>query len=248
MSEQHHAARTESTASVALLADKLSRQPNVCDQRKGRDLKLLHEASQGIWQEFLSDLRIAVGTRQSLLLTGRLKVGGLVWADQARIHNDWGIEIMIPRHYPIAQPEVRMESPVPYNPHVLHNEFLPDERELPAELRPFLEEIRAGAAGRCCYLGQWQADLTHDLRLVVWQISRILSGACFHGEANSLNNHARDYYLRLKKQGGLPIAAALPVVIDETATDRTGDRRSLEMWDGEPGDDADVLWSVKEGD
>lgn len=248
MSEQNHPIRAEPAAQLGPLADNLAGQPNVCDQRKGRDLKLLHEAAQGIWRGRLTDLQITGGQRQSWLLTGRLNIGGLVWAEHPRIHDDWGIEIAIPRHYPLAQPEVRLESPVPYNPHVLHSEFLPDERELPAALRPYLEQIRAGSAGSICYLRQWQADLTHDLRLVVWQISRILCGACFHGEANSLNNHARDHYLQLKTQGGLPIAASLPMFVAEGATAGNDDRRLLEFVTGNAGQDADILWSVEEGD
>jgi hypothetical protein len=45
---------------------------------------------------------------------------------------------------------------------------------------------------------------------LLWQISRVLGGRVF-GERFSLNNAARDHYLRLARDGQLPLGEPLPL-------------------------------------
>ena len=99
-------------------------------------------------------------------------------------------------------------APAPFNPHVIHQGFLPERRGLPAELYTYVDQQ---GDGHTCYLrgSQWSLDGS-TLALVVWQISRIVTLTAFHGESVSLNTAARDHALRLAEEGRLPLGPALP--------------------------------------
>jgi hypothetical protein len=107
-------------------------------------------------------------------------------------------------------------------------------------LRQFVEAVRAGRDGACCYLrpDQWSPLTTHDLAVVVWQVSRILSGTRLYGERGSLNHHACDHYQRLQEEGRLPLGPALPLPWGNGACD--GTRRV--PGDGEDGDEEAIEW------
>jgi hypothetical protein len=75
---------------------------------------------------------------------------------------------------------------------------------------PFLDAMRQGQNGWTCYAASWSPLATHDLVLLVWQIARILGGRVF-AEKFSLNNGARDVYLRLAAEQRLPLGAPLPL-------------------------------------
>jgi hypothetical protein len=139
-------------------------------------------------------------------------VAGLILSGgQVQSHADWDLQIYVPMHYPYSKPEVKFQgSAIPFNPHVLHKESCIDEELLPPELLEFLEAMRNGQQGWMCYSAAWSPLATHDLTLLLWQVSRILGGRVF-GEKYSLNNLARDYFLRLGQEGRLPLGPPLPL-------------------------------------
>jgi hypothetical protein len=137
--------------------------------------------------------------------------GLLLSGDQPVLHHRWKVLIYLPPHYPYERPEVRFEiGTVPYNPHVLHRDSVIDEESLPREMAQFLDAMRRGQEGWTCYATSWSPLATHDLALLVWQLGRILGGHVF-GEKYSLNNAARDHYLRMAAEGRLPLGPPLPL-------------------------------------
>lgn len=202
--------------SIDSLAARLMASPNVCDQRKGRDLARLQQLSTGVWRgSFTLQAAAPLGEHRVIALAGRLGVQSLAWNGQEPYpHDRWTVLIGLEHHYPLAMPQVRfVGEPIPYNPHVMHRDHVPDEATIPAELRHFLVQLREGYDGGCCYMAsaQWETSPEFDLAMVLWQVSRILTGVRIHGEQAALNNHARDSYLRLADQGRLPLGPALPV-------------------------------------
>ena len=149
---------------------------NVIDRRKGRDLQNLLELQKGPWRDRCVVTDIVAAPRRQLLLTVQLNVNGLAYCDEPYPHGDWKLAVVVGQHYPLEMPNIRFLEPTPYNPHVLDTRFLPDEASLPPELRPYVEDLRAGTGG-CCFLesAQWTAALSHDLAFVIWQASRILT-------------------------------------------------------------------------
>jgi len=219
---------------------RLGASPNVCDQRKARDIHMLNTLAEGHWSGRLAPLGADCGRQRSLDVAVQLDVPGLVWRGQPEPHRSWTMVVAVPHNYPMVQPEVRFAGVIPYCSHVIHREFLPDEAGLPLELRQFIEAVRAGRDGACCYLrhAQWSPLTTHDLAVVIWQVSRILSGARLFGEQGSLNNHARDYYQRLDGEGRLPLGPALPVPSNGATANKSGrDPRS-----GDDDDEDDIEW------
>ena len=194
------------------VAAELAATGNACDERKARDLLRLAELSAGAWSGRLLVEGLSAGPGRSLDLSCQLKSPGLAWQGEPRPHDAWTLSLSLPHHYPLAQPEVRFVGAVPYNPHVVHRDFVPEDREVPAEFRAFVSACRSGYDGGCCYLrgSQWSSALSFDLALVLWQTSRILCGGCLYAERGALNLHGRDYYLRLAGEGGLPLGEPLP--------------------------------------
>ncbi|MBN2564803.1 MAG: hypothetical protein JXB46_03750 [Candidatus Eisenbacteria bacterium] len=191
---------------------RLKASPNVCDQRKGRDVEALMALAQGKWSSRFSLVRAFPGPQRSLTLLCELVISGLVWRNQPEPHSDWLIALGLPWNYPLAMPGAGFLRDVPYNPHVSHRAFALEPRGLSAELHRYVEELRSGRDGGICFVraSQWTADSTRDLALLIWQISRILSGNVLYGEAAALNHSARDHYLRLKQEGKLPLGPSLP--------------------------------------
>jgi hypothetical protein len=225
--------------------DRLRESPNVSDQRKARDIGKLEKLAQGPWSGRLVLIGADCGRRWSLELVMQLDAASLVWRGRPEPHHQWTLLLGVPHNYPMVQPDVQFVGNLPpYCSHVIHRQFLPDETGLPLELRQFVEAVRAGRDGACCYLraDQWSPLTTHDLAMVIWQVSRILTGARLFGERGSLNNHARDYYQRLQEEGRLPLGPALPVPWDgageapgrpDVAVGSEGDEEAIE-WISQP--------------
>jgi len=197
---------------------------NVNDQRKGHDLQQLQWLSANAWARMFSLTGAMPGPRRMLHVFARLRVAGLLWEGEPRLHDDWRFALGIPHSYPLAEPLVTfVDGPTPFNGHVLHGDFLPNREGMAPELQHFLN---VGANGICCYAlaGDWSTALDHNLALVVRQVSRILTGLQ-HGERYSLNEHARDYLLRMAEEGRLPLGPALPIPgnVDRVAQDTTRD-------------------------
>ena len=210
---------------VHRVIDRLRESPNVCDQRKSRDLGKLRALAEGPWAGRVVLLGVDCGRQWSLDLVLQLDVAGLVWRGRPEPHRKWTALVAVPHNYPMAMPAVRfVGGVVPYCSHVIHREFLPDEGGLPVELRRFVEAVRAGRDGACCYLrnAQWSPLTTHDLAMVVWQVGRILTGTRLFGEQGSLNNHARDHYQRLQEEGHLPLGPGLPAPWASAAGGQSG--------------------------
>jgi hypothetical protein len=197
--------------SLERLIQLLEKSPNVCDQRKAADLQKLVDLTKGPWSGRVALLGAECGQQWNLNVVLQMEVPGLAWQGQPVPQTTWMALLTVPHSYPMEMPVVRFVGGVPYCSHVIHREFLPDEGRLPPELRQFVEAVRAGRDGACCYMrhSQWSPAPTHDLGLVVWQVARIVSGTRLFGERGSLNNHARDYYQRLKDEGRLPLGPGL---------------------------------------
>ena len=45
---------------------------------------------------------------------------------------------------------------------------------------------------------------------MIWQVTRLITGAAFFGEQGALNRHAVGHYLRLSEAGRLPLGPPLP--------------------------------------
>ena len=194
-----------------------------------------------MWAERCIVNGIGAGGRGTIYAAVRLQnVPGLILSDgQVQAHNDWDLHIYIPLHYPYSKPEIRFQgNAIPFSPHVLHKASRLDEQTLPRELLAYLEAIRDGQEGWMCYAADWSPLATHDLTLLLWQVSRILGGRVF-GEMYSLNNEARDYYLRLGREGSLPLGSPLPLFCAYDAQDSP-----IEGIAGD--DDAVELTEVKE--
>ena len=230
---------------VHRVVERLCESPNVCDQRKSRDVGRLQALADGPWSDRVVLVGIDCGRQWSLDLVVQLDVAGLAWRGRAEPHRPWTMLVAVPHNYPMAMPAVRfVGGVVPYCPHVIHREFLPDEARLPVELRQFVEAVRAGRDGACCYLrgAQWSPLTTHDLAMVVWQVGRILTGTRLFGEQGSLNNHARDHYQRLQDEGRLPLGPGLPAPWSASDGGRTGPDGSNPAGELDDVDDA-IAWT-----
>lgn len=230
---------------VGRVIERLLESPSVCDQRKSGDLQTLKELAEGPWSGRLVLLGVDCGRQRSMDVVVQLDVPGLVWRGRPEPHRNWTMILAVPHNYPLALPDVRFAGPaVPYCSHVIHREFLPDENGLPPELRQFVEAVRAGRDGACCYLrhSQWSPLTTHNLAMVVWQVSRILSGTRLFGERGSLNRHANDHYQQLKDTDKLPLGPALPVPFSDlvdgqpnySEEDAGGEEEEAIEWTSEP--------------
>ena len=204
------------TMTVESVIQRLVASPNVCDQRKGRDIGMLQELGQRAWAGRLAPMGIHPGPGgRSFFVVGRLRTAGLAWRNGEPQQNSiWTMALEVQASYPLVMPGcVFVGQENPYNPHVTHRSFIPDAAGLPPVLQQYLRTLREGGRdGVCCYARstEWKSDASHHLALIVWQCSRILCGARLWGERGSLNNDARDYYLRLGREGKLPLGPALP--------------------------------------
>jgi len=184
---------------------------NPSDRRKGRDLLQLAALENGAWSERMALLGARPGYRRTLDVLVAIRAAGLIFGSSIEDRDTFQMVLGIPNNYPMAGPLVTfVNDPAPYHPNVLHRDFLPDTRGLPAELQQLVNDERGGA---CCYsmASEWTPDLDHSLATVVRHVSRLLVGAKLRGEEYALNTHARDYYLKLKQQGRLPLGPALPL-------------------------------------
>ena len=150
----------------------------------------------------------------ALSMLCRLRATGLIWQGEPGPHDTFTFTVDIPRYYPLSPPGIRFVEPVPFCPHVVHEQFLPAMEHVPPEFQAYL---RAGGHGNCCYLrsSQWSSDpATHDLAIVVWQLSRVVTLGKAVGEVQSLNPRARDHALRLAQADRLPLGKSLPYPSD----------------------------------
>ena len=217
--------RTIVMKSLAQVVAALSRSQNVSDIRKARDLEVLDEVARTLWSGRCIVRGVGAGEQAALCLAVTLNdVAGLVLCgDQPVLQHRWDLLVYLPAHYPYARPDVRFEAgTVPFNPHVLHRDSIIDEETLPREMVQFLEAMRRGQEGWMCYAASWSPLATHDLALLVWQVGRILGGRVL-GEKYSLNNSARDYYLRLAGEGRLPLGPPLPLPCTFAGQDAAAD-------------------------
>lgn len=192
---------------------------NTSDQRKGHDLAVLRRLAAGLWAGRFAVPACGSGPGRELVLLCRMGATGLIWSGERAVrHDDFAFAMLVPHTYPLAMPQVRFVQVVPFNPHVVHREHLPALGHLSAELQAYL---RQGHDGVCCYLrsAQWSPDTSCNLALVVWQVSRILTGKARHGEVNSLNPAARDEMLRLAEEKKLPLGDPLAYPHEEDAAE-----------------------------
>jgi len=184
---------------------------NPSDRRKGRDLMQLVALEEGAWSQRMALLGARPGYRRSLDVLVAIRAAGLIWVGSPEDCDTFQMMLGISNNYPMAAPAVMFVSgPTPYHPNVLHRDFRPDTRGLPAELQQLVNDEREGA---CCYAmaSEWTPDLDHSLATVVRHVSRLLVGAKLRGEEYALNTHARDHYLKLKQEGRLSLGPALPL-------------------------------------
>jgi len=190
--------------------NRLLNSKNPCDQRKGHDLGSVLGLSKACWHRQFCILGFCPGADGSLGVICCLQVRGLVWGNEIPVMRDtFEFVLGVPQNYPLILPTVQFVRLIPYNPHIVHPSFMPNTVGLPAELQEYARQ----GAGYCCFLRhtQWSMDLSCNLALVIWQVSRILSLNKVFGEAGSLNKAARDYVIQLQKTGGLPLGPALPL-------------------------------------
>jgi hypothetical protein len=183
--------------------------PNACDQRKGADLDHLAAQARHGWDRRFAIEGFAAAARLSLTALCRLHVHGLASLNgRVGPQECFRFALAIPHRYPLSLPVVKFVGDIPYSPHVVHRDFMPESAGLPPELQEYL---RMGE-GYCCYLrsSQWSIDLSSNLALVVWQVSRLLTLDKVFGEMGSLNPSARDYALRLRDEGKTPLGPSLP--------------------------------------
>jgi hypothetical protein len=198
-------------AFMKAVVNPLQNSSNPNDRRKGHDAQGLLSMQQGLWSGRFALTGAAAGPRRTLCLSARMQACGLTWDGSPQPHDTWNIILAIANNYPLAAPAILfVDGPTPFNPHVLHKSFVPNRHGLSAELQQFLSDDHDGA---CCYTlsSDWSTSLDHDLVLVCRQVSRILVGSKLHGERNSINAQARDYYLKLHEMGHLPLGPALPL-------------------------------------
>jgi len=200
---------TQGHESVKQVVGQLLASKNGSDRRKGNDFSTLMNLGLGQWQGRFELLGFASGPRRYLAGICAMQADGLVWsAGQPTPNSTWLFTIGVAPNYPKIMPVVGFQRPMCWCPHVVHRDFLPRADGLPPELQEYLRE----GEGHCCYMRSedWAADAaTHNLAIVVWQVSRILTLSKWWGEVNSLNKAARDHALRLKEEGRLPLGRPL---------------------------------------
>ncbi len=229
-----------------VVVKELAASANLCDLRKARDIQALVELARGAWAGRFALLGALADPDRTLVLVTQLQAKGLVWSNKPQSHDQWTLAVGMRHNYPLSVPVASFVNVVPYNPHVAHGAFVPEERGLPADLQQYIRALRMGHDGGCCFVrtSQWSSAATHDLALAIWQVSRILTGAHFFGERGALNRHACTHYLTLAEQGLLPLGPALPpprapeagaiVRMEASAAAEGGD------------DDEDVEWIVSD--
>ncbi|GIW89856.1 MAG: hypothetical protein KatS3mg109_0288 [Pirellulaceae bacterium] len=236
---------------IRAVAERLLGSPNVCDQRKGRDLARLLALSDTAWHDRLAlQAAVPLPDRCTLGLVANLTVTSLAWrSGQPVEHSSWKLLVAVEPYYPLAMPAVRFVDEVPYNPHVLHREHLPDEATLAPPLRLFIAAVRQGYDGGCCYLesSHWQTTPEFDLAFVIWQVSRVLAGVGVRAEPGALNQHACDYFMHLADQKRLPLGPPLPppFIKSETFQEHTGGSENRRAGTGSipsPTSSVDIEW------
>lgn len=234
--------RTLSQPSATDIVNRLLRSPSVCDQRKALDLQNLLALGAGRWKGRFAVVQFAGMADQALGVVCSLKVPGLVWSGGAPAPWDtWLFVLVIPHNYPLSPPSVQfLDRTLPWCSHVVHRDFLP---EAPADLPPEFQALIREGSGHTCLLrrGDWSpAAASHNCAVVVWLLSRVISLNKTHAEAASLNKAARDYTLRLEREGRLPLGEPLPYP-DPGAGPGEGwvEARA----DGGPATGGDIEWS-----
>ena len=226
--------------------------PNVCDRRKARDVQALVQLSTGPWAGRFALAGAVAQPDGTLHIIARLTVRGLIWNGEPQGHEPkyprespkissntlWLLALAMRPNYPLTMPAARFLNIVPYNPHVAHRAFVPEEHGLPADLQQFIHALRMGQDGGCCFARatEWSPAITHDLALATWQVSRVLTGAHIFGESGALNRDACDHYLSLGEQGLLPLGPALSI----PHTDEAGAVAELQA--RADAEDPDVEW------
>lgn len=222
----------------------LGASPNLCDQRKARDIQALIQLSRGAWAGRFALLGALANADRMLILVTQLIARGLVWSGRPQGHEQWTLALGMRHNYPLSLPAASFVQVVPYNPHVAHSAFVPEERGLPPELQQYIRALRMGQDGGCCFVrtAQWSPAVSHDLALAVWQVSRLLTGAHFFGEQGALNRHATSHYLALAEQGLLPLGPPLP----PPRTPEAGAITRLQAGIAAEGGDDDIEWVAAE--
>lgn len=212
--------------------------PNACDRRKARDVQGLVQLSTGAWAGRFALAGAVAQPDGTLHIIAQLTVRGLLWNGKPQAHEQWLLALGMRPNYPLTMPGARFLNIVPYNPHVAHRAFVPEEHGLPADLQQFIQALRMGQDGGCCYARatEWSPAITHDLALATWQLSRVLTGTQIFGESGALNRDACDHYLSLGDQGLLPLGPALSI----PHTDEAGAVAELQA--RAEAEDPDVEW------
>lgn len=197
---------------VQQVRDVLAESSNPRDSREGTEIDLL-EPCPDEWRGRFA-LRGGTSARGGLGLLMDLVADGAIWTPNGPSpHRDWQMLIIFPDHYPISQASVLFVDPVPFQTNTCHRDCLPDAARLDPEYHEF---VRRGH-GSCCYMSRsdWSTDFTtHNLALVVWQLSRLITYSTFRGEGRAtLNSKAFDHAMRLRDQGRLPLGPPLPFPI-----------------------------------
>lgn len=215
-------------------------------QRVATEIANLHALSRGSWRGRVEIVDFAGGEDRSLIMVTRLWAAGSVWRDgTVEVRDaDWLLAVGLSPTFPLVMPTVQFLRPLPFNPHVVDRQFLPEPARLSSELQQWLRS--EGHGGQMCYLAssQWSPDIeTHNLTLVFWQASRVLTLARVHGESVSLNQPARDWCLRMRDEGRLPLGPALPIPIEVGERLVLPDREDRAF--GEQGEDIEWLETTK---
>lgn len=196
----------ETGMDVADIVRQLQGSANAWDQRKGVDLTEILALSQNEWRDRVALRAFARGPRRTLLAIVNLAgTKSLVWEGKPTQVDKFTFAMAIHNSYPQSMPFVKFMVPVPFNPHVVNLAFLPDDTAgIPAELQAYLRQ----GSGNMCFLRSEQWNPARDsLAVVIWQVSRILSGR-IRAEAASLNQAARDFLLR--GEPGFELGPPLP--------------------------------------
>lgn len=234
--------KQNSNSKIQKIVQQLLASENVCDQRKGRDLQQLLQLSHGLWRSRFEILGVRTTSDRSLVILCRLQVVGLIWSgDNPVKYNTFICAVGIPNNYPLSKPWIKFLGQIPWCCHVVHQDFVPDTKGLPANLQEYLRQ----GAGNCCYTrtSQWTPSLT--LAVVIWQVSRLLTFSKVWGEAGSLNLAARDYALRSAKEGKIQLPLGEPLTYPHDEHPFDGEEAFLNgaTQDGETGED--IEWDIQ---
>jgi len=235
-------AKQNSNTKIQKIVKQLLASENVCDQRKGRDLQQLLQLSQGSWRSRFEVLGARTTTDRSLVILCRLQVVGLIWSGDKPVSNNTFIcALGIPNNYPLSKPWVKFLGQIPWCCHVVHRDFVPDSKGLPANLQEYLRQ----GAGNCCYTrtSQWTPSVT--LAIVIWQVSRLLTFSKVWGEAGSLNLAARDYALRTAKEGKIRLPLGEPLAYPHDKYPFDGEEVFLDETAQDSETEEDIEWVIQ---